>query len=156
MKRSSLSPNSPCLQSKDVHRLMSKQLSHLLSDATDGYCCDRQTVSDMVVKASVTRKAIEGTCNSFENAPSGATVRAYLNGELSVTELPEIEAQLQVQLRANLPRRLWKSRLDLAMDFHDEPFYGEDPTLRHRKIAYTEWNRRGENCMLLDTMAPIH
>jgi hypothetical protein len=129
MKRTLLSSNSPCLHSKDVHRLISEQLSHVLSDAIDGYFCDRQTVSDMVVKASITGKAIEGTCNSFENAPSGATVRAYLNEELSVTALPEIEAKLQNQLRADLPRRLWKRPLDLAMDFHDEPFYGKDPTL---------------------------
>jgi hypothetical protein len=52
-------------------------VSHLLSDAIDGYFCDRPTVSDMVVKASITGKAIEGTCNSFEDAPSGATLRAY-------------------------------------------------------------------------------
>lgn len=129
MKRTLLSSNSVYLQSKDVHRLISEQLSHLLSDAIDGYSCDRQTVSDMVVKASVTGAAIEGTCNSFENAPSGATVRAYLNDELTVTALPEIEARLQSQLRANLPRRLWKRPLDLAMDFHDEPFYGKDATL---------------------------
>ena len=83
----------------------------------------------MVVKASVTGAAIEGTCNSFTHAPSGATVRAYLNDDLTITELPEIEAQFQGQLRANLPRRLWKRPLDLAMDFHDEPFYGKDLTL---------------------------
>jgi hypothetical protein len=129
MKRSLLSSNLVCLQSKEVHRLISEQLSHLLSDAIDGYSCDRQTVSDMVVKASVTGAAIEGTCNSFTHAPSGATVRAYLNDDLTVTELPEIEAQFQGQLRANLPRRLWKRPLDLAMDFHDEPFYGKDLTL---------------------------
>ena len=129
MKRRLLSSNSVCLQSKDVHRLISEQLSHLLSDAIDRYSCDRQTVSDMVVKASVTGAAIEGTCNSFIRAPSGATVRACLNRELSVTALPEIEAKLQGQLRANLPQRLWKRPLDLAMDFHDEPFYGKDPTL---------------------------
>jgi hypothetical protein len=129
MKRSLLSSNLVCLQSKEVHRLISEQLSHLLSDAIDGYSCDRQTVSDMVVKASVTGAAIEGTCNSFTHAPSGATVRAYLNDDLTITELPEIEAQFQGQLRANLPRRLWKRPLDLAMDFHDEPFYGKDLTL---------------------------
>jgi hypothetical protein len=129
MKRTILSSNVVCLQSEDVHRLISEQLSHLLSDAIEGYSCDRQTVSDMVVKSSVTGAAIEGTCNSFTRAPSGATVRAYLNDELTVTKLPEIEAQLQGQLRADLPRRLWKRSLDVGMDFHDEPFYGKDLTL---------------------------
>ena len=37
MKRSLLSSNSGCLQSKDVHRLISEQMSHLLSDAIKGY-----------------------------------------------------------------------------------------------------------------------
>jgi len=130
MKHTVLSSNLDCLQSQDVHRLISEQVSHLLSNVTEGYSCDRQSVSDMVIQASVTGRAIEGTCNSLENAPSGMTVRAYLNEELSVTELSEIECKLRHQLRADLPRRLWKQQLDLAMDFHDEPFYGKDPTLR--------------------------
>jgi hypothetical protein len=129
MKRPSLSFKSVKLQSSDVYRLISEKLSHLLSTAIDGYSCDRQTVSDMVVKASVTGTAIEGTCNSLENAPSGMTVRNYLNEELPVTQLPEIERKVQIQLQDDLPGRLWKRPLDLAMDFHDEPFYGKDPTL---------------------------
>jgi hypothetical protein len=36
---------------------------------------------------------------------------------------------MQIQLQDDLPRGLWKKPLDLAMDFHDEPFYGKDPTL---------------------------
>lgn len=130
MKRTVLSSNFDCLQSQDVHCLISEQMSHLLSHVMEGYSCDRQMVSDMVIQASVSGRAIEGTCNSLENAPSGMTVRAYLNETFSVTELFEIESKLRNQLRADLPRRLWKQRLDLAMDFHDEPFYGKDPTLR--------------------------
>jgi len=129
MKRTSLSSKLVKLQSSDVHRLISEKLLYLLSNAIDGYSCDRQTVSDMVVKASVTGSAIEGTCNSLENAPSGMTVRNYLNDELPVTQLPEIERKMQIQLQDDLPRGLWKKPLDLAMDFHDEPFYGKDPTL---------------------------
>lgn len=57
------------------------------------------------------------------------TVRSYLNEELQVTHLPEIERKMQLQLQADLPHRLWKRPLDLAMDFHDEPFYSKDLTL---------------------------
>ena len=132
MKRSpsaSCHPNQLHLSSGDVRHNISEQVSQLLSDAIDGYSCDRQIVSDMVVKASVTGAAIEGTCNAFENAPTGMTVRSYLNDELSVTELQEIECKVQTLLKVDLPRRLWKWPLDLAMDLHDEPFYGKDPTL---------------------------
>jgi hypothetical protein len=159
MKRTSLSSNLACLQSSDVHRLISGQLSRLLSDVMDGYSCNRQTVSDMVIKASVTGAAIEGTCNSMEDTPTGMTVRTYLNEELSVTQLPEIERKMQIQLQADLPRRLWKRPLDLAMDFHDEPFYGKDPTLRAyacRGEAYqgTTWFYRVATVYVIDHQIP--
>jgi len=132
MKRSqseSRLPNQLRLSSRDTHHYISEQLSHLLSNVMDGYRCDRQIVSDMVVKASVTGAAIEGTCNALEDAPTGMTVRSYLNDELSVTGLQEIECEMQTMLKIDLPKRLWKWPLDLAMDLHDEPFYGKDPTL---------------------------
>lgn len=131
MKRQNLDLKSLKLQNSDVHRLISEKLSHLLSNAIDGYSCNRQIVSDMVVKASVTGKAIEGTCNSLQNAPSGMTVRNYLNKALPVEQLSEIEHKMQVQLRSDLPNRLWKKQLDLAIDFHDEPFYGKSAMLRN-------------------------
>ncbi|MDO9301424.1 MAG: transposase [Anaerolineales bacterium] len=123
-------PNQQHLSNKDAHHYISEQLSHLLSNATEGYNCNRQTVSDIVVKASVTGAAIEGACNALTDAPTGMTVRSYLNNELSVMELQEIECKMQTLLKVDLPKRLWKKPLDLAMDFHDEPFYGKDPTLR--------------------------
>lgn len=106
MKRPSLLSKLVKLQSSDVHRLISEKLSHLLSNAIAGYSCDWQTIRDMVVKASVTGSAIEGSCNSLETAPSGMTVRGYLNNELCVTQLPEIERKNQLQHQADLPRRL--------------------------------------------------
>ena len=131
MKRSKTSRSQNCLRltDDDVYHKISEQLLPLLSNAMNGYSCDQQTVVDMVVKASVTGAAIEGTCNSLEDAPTGMTVRSYLNEEMSVTELQEIECKMQSLLKDDLPKRLWKRSLDLAIDFHDEPFYGKDPTL---------------------------
>lgn len=41
MKRTLLSSNPVCLQSNNVHRLISEQSSYLLCDAMDGYSCDQ-------------------------------------------------------------------------------------------------------------------
>src|SRR3972149_401204 len=122
-------PHQLRLSSHDAHDYISEQLSHLLSNVIEGYNCSRQTVSDMIVKASVTGAAIEGTCNALSDAPTGMTVRSHLNDGLSVTELQEIECKMQTLLKVDVPGRLWKKPLDLAMDLHDEPFYGKDPTL---------------------------
>ena len=162
MKRSqsrSRHPNQLRLTSDDVHHYISEQLSHLLSDAMDGYSCDRQIVSDMVVKASVAGAAIEGTCNTFADAPTGMTVRSHLNNELSVTELQEIECKLQASLRVNLPKRLWKRPLNLAMDFHDEPFYGKNLTLcayacRGEAYKGTTWFYRVATVYVVDHQIP--
>lgn len=128
MKRSR--PPTLGLSDKEVHRLISEQLSCLIPNVVDGYLCNQQTVSDIVVKASVEGSAIEGACNALPDAPTGQTVRLYLNDALPVTELQEIEWGVRVQLQADLPGRLWKCALNLGMDFHDEPFYGKDPALR--------------------------
>lgn len=111
MKRSQSAFRQPSqlrLSNGDAHHYISEQLSHLFSDAIEGYSCTRQTVSDMVVKASVTGAAIEGTCNALADAPTGMTVRSCLNDALSVTELQEIECKMRTLVKADLPKRLWK------------------------------------------------
>lgn len=138
MKRSRLSARYPLsLADREVHRLISEQLADLLPDIKDGYSCDQQTVSDIVLKATVEGSAIEGACNTLENAPTGMTVRAALNEALPVTALHEIGCAICAQLVSGLPGRLWNGPLALACDLHDEPFYGNDPILK----AYA---RRGE------------
>jgi len=132
-------PPRQSLSDQYVHRCLSEQLAQLLSSAIEGYICNQQTVSDLVVKASVEGIAIEGACNALADAPTGMTVRSYLNDELSVTELPEIECKMRALLRVDLPKRLWKKPLNLAIDFHDEPFYGKNLALR-------TYACRGEAC----------
>lgn len=118
------------LSNKDVHRQISAHLSHLLTETIGRYKCDRQTVCDIIVKSSVEGTAIEGSCNVLRDAPTGMTVRTYLNDELSITKLQELTSAVCTQLQSELPSRLWNAALDLAADFHDEPFYGKDPTLQ--------------------------
>jgi putative transposase len=123
-------PSWPHLCDREVHQLISDQLRHLIPDTIDGYTCDQQTVCDVLLKASVEGRAIEGVCNDLATAPTGVTIRSYLNDLLPVAHLKEIEQQIQTRLQANLPRRLWRTALDLAGDLHDEPFYGKTPQLR--------------------------
>jgi putative transposase len=129
VKHKELSHLTGSLSNQEAYRLISEQLSQLLCGAA-GYTCDQQTVSDIVVQASVEGSTIEKVCNSLKDAPTGATIRLYLNEELSVTEMQEIECAVNAQLQADLPSRLWKKPLELAIDLHDEPFYGKDPLLQ--------------------------
>jgi putative transposase len=120
----------PNLSDQDVHQAISKQLAQLIPDTIQGYKCDQSTVCDVVLKASVEGRAIEGTCNDLAAAPTGVTIRTYLNEVLPVTHLQVTERQLCAQLQTNLPHRLWRAPLSLAGDLHDEPFYGKTTHLR--------------------------
>lgn len=123
-------PSWPKLSDREVHRLISEQLARVLPVMPDGYKCDQQTVSDVVLKASVEGRAIEGTCNDLRTAPTGVTIRGYLNQALPISQLNAIEDQIQTQLQTHLPQRLWRAALKLACDFHDEAFYGKSQNLR--------------------------
>ena len=123
-------PSWPHLCDRDVHQMISEQLRHLIPDTIAGYTCDQQTVCDVLLKASVEGRAIEGVCNDLATDPTGVTIRSYVNDLLPESHLKAIEQQMQTQLQANLPHRLWRTALDLAGELHDEPFYGKSPRLR--------------------------
>ena len=75
--------------------------------------------------ASAKRMTIHGMCASVTHAPSDVAVRGYLNAQLKVEGLPEIERQLNAALAAQIPRRVFKRARDTAMDFHEQAYYGK-------------------------------
>lgn len=86
-------------------------------------------MTDVLVKASIEGETIESTCDDLDAVPTGHTVRNYLNEQLHPEDLAEIEECINAALTADLPKRLWRIRLDLAADLHDEPFYGKTEEL---------------------------
>jgi len=57
------------------------------------------------------------------------TIRGYLNEQIKVDDLYDLERRVNQALVMGLPRRLWKPKLQIAIDLHDEPFYGHTPEL---------------------------
>ena len=53
--------------------------------------------------------------------------RRYLNEQLCVEDLPELEQRLNAALRAEIPPRVWRQAREVAIDFHDRPYYGKQP-----------------------------
>ncbi len=94
-----------------------------------GYECTVETVFDVLVKAAVTGQTIEAVCNDLDDVVDGETIRSYLNEQVRVDNLHSLEQQVNQALVAGLPRRIWKSKVEIAIDLHDEPFYGHSPEL---------------------------
>jgi hypothetical protein len=119
----------PILSASEVRQIVSALITEHLGLQADGYDCSTQVLNDVLVKASVEGETIESTCDDLEAVPTGHTVRNHLNEQLRPEDLAEIEERVNAALTADLPKRLWHIRLDLAADLHDEPFYGKSEEL---------------------------
>jgi hypothetical protein len=127
----------PTLSASEVRQIVSDLIAEHLQLQAEGYDCSTQVVTDVLVKASVEGETIESVCNDLEAVPTGHTVRNYLNEQLRPEDLATIEERVNGALTADLPKRLWGIRLDLAADLHDEPFYGKTEELLAFALART-------------------
>jgi len=106
-----------------------EQLKNHLNLQAVGYECTTEMVLDVLIRAAVTRQTIETVCNSLAKVVDGETIRGYLNDQIRLDRLDYLEQQSNQMLVVGLPRRLWKTPLQIALDLHDEPFYGHSPEL---------------------------
>jgi hypothetical protein len=106
-----------------------ERLGTYLPLQADGYECNTETILDVLLKAAINQQTIETVCHTLEHMVDGETIRGHLNEQIRVDDLHRLEQNVNRALVAGLPRRLWKTKLHIAIDFHDEPFYGHSPEL---------------------------
>jgi putative transposase len=99
---------------------------HLLLTA-DGTCCTTDDLLNVLLGVAVNRGTLEAVCADWVEVPNPETVRGYLNGQLCVEDLPDLERRLNAALRADIPARVWRQAREVAIDFHDRPYYGKQP-----------------------------
>ena len=117
------------LTEEDTRRETIERLATYFPLQISGYECTAETVFDVLVKAAVSGQTIEAVCNDLDDMVDGETIRGYLNEQVRVDDMHRLEQQVNQALTAGLPRRIWKSKLEIAIDLHDEPFYGHSPEL---------------------------
>ncbi len=93
----------------------------------EGSCCTTDDLLNVLLGLAVNRGTVEAVCSDWVTAPDPETVRHYLNEQLCVEDLPQLEQHLNAALRAEVPRRVWRHARDVAIDFHDRPYYGKQP-----------------------------
>lgn len=118
-------PKQPKLTDTAVMKEACDTLNAHLPLAADGYVCTGVDLWQIVVGASVKRATIHGVCAGLVNAPSDTAVRGYLNAQLTVDDLPDIERCLNAALASRIPRRVFKKARDTAVDFHEQAYYGK-------------------------------
>ena len=103
-------------------------LSKTFALSADGYLCKTRDLYQVLLKAAANRTTIEATCNDSPGAPDSNTVRGYLNAQLEPSAIRDLEADCNRALAHRWPHWLWSQPLELALDLHDECYYGDYET----------------------------
>ena len=121
------------LKAEDVQGMMLDRMEKHLSLKTEGYRSSTGQTFNLMLKAVAEGSSLEAVCGDSCGVVDSNTVREQLNAALRVSELRQQEAEMNAALQAAIPAGMPSGGLEVAIDTHDEPFYGKTPELR----AYT-------------------
>jgi hypothetical protein len=121
------------LKAEDVRALAEELLSEHLSLEAEGYKVTTRIVLNVLLQAAVEKRSIEAVCDDLEEVVDSNTLREAVNRTLKVEELRQHEAEFNAALASCIPDAMPRQGLEMAIDFHDEPFYGRSKHLQ----AYT-------------------
>lgn len=117
--------NTPELTEPEVLQHAFSTLHDHLPLHAEGYSCTTDDLFKGLLGVAVNRGTIESVCADLVGTPDPQTIRGYLNEQLRVEELPELEQRLNAALAAELPPRLRRHAQEVAIDYHDRPYYGK-------------------------------
>jgi hypothetical protein len=118
------------LKAEDIRAYTLKLLKDHIKLDVAGYVCTTEIILDVLVKASAESSSIEAASNDLKDAADSNTIREYLNTVLDIKELREQESEMNAALAECIPESMPKTKVEVAIDFHDEPFYGKQAGLR--------------------------
>jgi hypothetical protein len=101
-------------------------LEHYFDLSADGYLCQTRDLWNILVSAAAQCTYIETVCNDLSTAPDGNTVRGYLNEQLTPKIIRALQRASNHALASQLPMWLQDHPKEVALDLHDEPYYGKD------------------------------
>jgi hypothetical protein len=114
------------LEAETARQIVEQMLAKHLRTPIAGYKCDRQTVLNVLVKAALEGQTIESVCEDAALEMESNAIREQLNRALDVCELRTHEVEVNAGLAACIPVELPRRGLEMALDWHDEPFYGKN------------------------------
>lgn len=95
----------------------------------EGYSCDGEMLVDVLIKAASENSSVEAACQDLSEVADSNTLRDHLNEQFDVSELWQQEAQVNQAFARHIPEEMPRGGLEVAIDFHDEPFYGKSAEL---------------------------
>lgn len=118
------------LKAEDVRAYTMQTMKKHFEIEAQGYCCTTDMSYDILMKASAECSSLEATCADLEQVADSNTVREYVNQALPIHALRLQEKQANQALASCIPESMVRKGIEIAIDFHDEPFYGKLASLQ--------------------------
>ena len=118
------------LKAEDVRAYALKILKKHLRIEANGYSCKTDMIYDVLMKASAECSSLEALCADLEDVADSNTLREYVNQALPSDELSAQEEQANRALAECIPESMVRQGIEIAIDYHDEPFYGKQEAMR--------------------------
>jgi putative transposase len=118
------------LKAEEIRAYTVQTLKTHFAIAATGYCCTTDMIYNILLKASAECSSLEATCADLEEVADSNTVREYVNQALPIQSLRSQEEQANRALASCIPVSMVRQGIEMAIDFHDEPFYGKQENLR--------------------------
>jgi putative transposase len=113
------------LKAEDIRTYTLQVMRKHLCIEANGYRCKTDMIYDLLIKASTECSSLEAACADLEDVADSNTVREYVNKFLPADQLSEQEEEANRTLAECIPRKMERKGIEIAIDFHDEPFYGK-------------------------------
>ena len=118
------------LKAEEIRGTVLNVLEKHFSWETEGYVCHTLMTWEVLVKAALDGTSIEAVCQELCDVADSNTIREQMNEVLDIVDLRVHEAQMNAALASVIPCDVPHQGVQVALDWHDEPFYGKTPLLR--------------------------
>ena len=117
------------LNAEAIRKFSHEMLKKHVPLQVEGYRCDTDMIIDVLLKASAENSSLEAASADLEQVADSNTMREYLNAVLDIEKLRDQEGEMNAALAESIPARMQRTQVEVAIDFHDEPFYGKQEAL---------------------------
>jgi len=117
--------NNTSLSGTAVLTKVRSRIGEVLPLSADGYACTTGQLLDVLLAVSAQKETIEQVCADLQIKVGAETIRGYFNEQFEVGNLSQLQESINVGLQKSLSSDLKGEKLEVAMDFHDQPYYGK-------------------------------
>ena len=118
------------LKAEEIRQYTHKILKSHVPLKVQGYRCDTDMIVDVLLKANAESSSLEAASADLEGVADSNTMREYLNEALDGEMLCEQETEMNAALAESIPSTMQRTKVEVAIDFHDEAFYWKQEALK--------------------------